>query len=388
MKLARHVDFDSLLSGAPPVSKVAEALNDGHQKSKTDSNNNEHNRLVDGMLAGAAGSAIGMVHQHNKSDKIINKIVKHEKKKLRYRIGKAIGKSVKPIIRTGRKVGDILLLRDRKREELLNRLAKSGQNTRRVGELGLGLTAGVAGVDAYNKYFGKGNSNNYEKKASDDDTRAQIARQVEIDSTPEGGAKRRAKDGAMIGGLAGLMYGTTKKSKIKGINPKILRGLWHGTSGAVWGAGALGAATYLKKKFSPDTEQDKEREYERRISKVASLETVDTDYSPLVISIAGLDKEVYKSNMIKTAQPRWAREAIKHVLSGHYSKAGKIIKNVRKGTTEGSTLSLPQLIASKYEAGNKKYLAHQMAFGNERRRLAKKAVRQRNLFIKDRLHQS
>jgi len=92
--------------------------------------------------------------------------------------------------------------------------------------------------------------------------------------------------------------------------------------------------------------------------------------------------------MIKTAQPKWGKEVLRHVLSGHYSQAQRIVKNVRKGTNEGSTLSVPQIIASKYEAGNKKYLAHQMAFGDERRRLAKRAVRQRNLFIKDRLHQS
>lgn len=88
--------------------------------------------------------------------------------------------------------------------------------------------------------------------------------------------------------------------------------------------------------------------------------------------------------MIKTAQPRWAKETLKAAMSGNFGKAGKIVKNVRKGITGGSTLNPTHVFSSKYNVKDKRFLPSRMTLGDERRRIAKrKSVKSKALFMKD-----
>jgi len=87
--------------------------------------------------------------------------------------------------------------------------------------------------------------------------------------------------------------------------------------------------------------------------------------------------------MDKVAQPKWAKEAVKHVMNGRFGKANKIVKNVRKGMSEGSTLNVTNVIAAKKTAKGTN-LPSKMTLGDERRRIAKKKS-VKKLFISDKV---
>ena len=87
--------------------------------------------------------------------------------------------------------------------------------------------------------------------------------------------------------------------------------------------------------------------------------------------------------MDKIAQPRWAKEAVKAVESGKFSKANRITKNVRKGMSGKSTLNASTVLSSKHGTRDKKYLASRMTLGDERRRIAERKTVKKKFFIKD-----
>lgn len=89
--------------------------------------------------------------------------------------------------------------------------------------------------------------------------------------------------------------------------------------------------------------------------------------------------------MDKIAQPRWAKEAIKHVENGRFSKANNIVKNVRKAMIGKSTLNATTVMSSKYGTRDNKYLSRRMTLGDERRRLAERKSVKKKLFIKDKI---
>jgi len=89
--------------------------------------------------------------------------------------------------------------------------------------------------------------------------------------------------------------------------------------------------------------------------------------------------------MDKIAQPRWAKEAIRHVENGRFSKASNVVKNVRKGMTGKSTLNATTVLSSKHGTKEKKYLSSRMTLGDERRRLAERKSVKKKLFIKDKV---
>ena len=275
MKLTKHVDFESLLSGVASMEKIAKALDDGHRAklnnirammNKTASDNDKDD-AVDAMAAGAVAGGAVAYHNKLRTDKALRKLKQYDDGKLTNRIGGAIGSKSKKTKKTVRKIGDAITLRDRKREKLVRSVATRGQSASKAGKIGLGLAAGAAGLKVYNDH--KASRSHNEKVASTENIRGQLANEVERESTPEGGAIHRGAQGAAIGGLAGFMHGVTKKSKIKGKKARLIRGAWHGTAGAVWGGGAAGGSAYAKKTISPDTEADKRRAYEKKLEKRA-----------------------------------------------------------------------------------------------------------------------
>ena len=275
MKLTKHVDFDSLLSGVASVETIAQALDDGLRAKldnirttmdKTASDNTKDD-AVDAMAAGAVAGGAVAYHNKLRIEKAIRKLKKYDDGKLMNRVGGAIKEKSSKVKKTVKKIGDAITLRDRKREKLVRSVATRGQSASKAGKIGLGLVAGAAGLKIYNDY--KANKAPHEKVASTESIRAQLANDVERESTPEGSAAHRGAQGASIGGLAGFMHGITKKSKIRGGKAKLIRGAWHGTAGAVWGGAATGGAAYAKKKVSPDTEEDKQRAYEKKLEKRA-----------------------------------------------------------------------------------------------------------------------
>ena len=398
MKLKKHVDFDSLLSGVASVDKIAKALDEDYQselldlgttKEKTASDK-QNNDVADAMAIGAAGAGAAAYHQKQKTDKIIGKIKKHEHGKLGYRIRKSLGRTAKSIKKSGKKLGNALTLRDMKRERLTNMLRNSERSTRRLSKAGLGLAAGAAGLKVYDDYAPK--KNNIEKNAFDEeseklagsdvkkkalsvgktglglaagaaayklhryyddtpeeDIRRQIATEVEKDSTPKGAAKLRGSQGALIGGLAGFMHGATKKGKIRGSRAKLLRGLWHGTAGAAWGGGAAGAAAYLKKKLAPDSEEDKQREYEKRLEKRAAFSAASIGYRSLAADVAGLDKEANAFNGPMDFTTPKKSNNIHSNDTTFITDSGKKYK-VNHGTIKKKTSSLTEAIKGKGKA--------------------------------------
>jgi len=304
MKVSKHVDFDSLLSGTASIEKIAEALDNGELNKQAEPDNKKGSGASDAAETLATGAAVagGASYLSNKkSTKAVRKFQKHEESKLHNRVGKAIGKGSKTVGKLARKAGRKLTLRDLKGEKLLENARNASDSAKRTGKLGLGMAAGAVGLKAYSDY-----QKGQEKTASEENIRGEIANEVTREATPEGGARKRGKEGALVGALAGFAHGASKKGGLTSPKARMLKGAWHGTAGAVWGGGAAGAATYAKKKVMPDTAEDMQRSFEKKLEKRAGLAHIG-DVS-LVSDMSGIyDKEANITAVAKTV----ARKSVK-----------------------------------------------------------------------------
>jgi hypothetical protein len=275
MKIAKHVDFESLLSNTASAEAIVGALKvadepDSHKDTKIEkiAESKGDKAIADTAQAGALGAGVMAYGAHSTAKKKVKKLGKQYKK-----AKKAEDYANRPL---KQRVSDFFAKLNKKpkptkplSQKILKKMNKIDARGKKGAALALGAAGVSAAIGAYKSH--SDSQGKLAKTASDEEVRGQIANDVERDSTPEGGAKHRGTQGAIVGGLAGFIHGATKKSPIKGKRSRLLRGAWHGTAGAVWGGGAMGAATYAKKKLVPDTAEDKQREFERRLEKRASV---------------------------------------------------------------------------------------------------------------------
>jgi hypothetical protein len=248
MKINKHLDFDSLLSKTASIESIIEAikLDDPTEVASVEKTIDKvASDKEDAATLAAAGGAGTALYASSKTGDLGDKIKKLKKK----------DKSLSSI--PGRvldKASDKVLGNFGKRRAA----KKAAESAKKLGRVGLG----VGGLGALALAVG-------DKEASSEEIRGQIANEVERESTPRGGAIHRGTQGAAIGGLAGAMHSLSKNKAGSG-KMKALRAAWHGTAGATWGGSAAAGVTYAKKKILPDSQEDKQRAFERKLEKRAS----------------------------------------------------------------------------------------------------------------------
>jgi len=335
MKITKHVDFDSLLSKTASREDIIEALKiddelKDQQNDKTAETKSEK-AMADTAQVGALGAGAVAYAGHARAKKQLGKLGKKLKK-----AKDAEAYASRPL---GQKVKDYfsdMIKGPKKKKPLSEKIMKKMNKVNARGKKGALVAMGAAGttaaIGAYRSYKGnKDSQGKLDKTAASEEVRGQIANDVERDSTPEGGAKYRGTQGAIVGGLAGFMHGVSKKSPIKGKKAKIVRGLWHGTSGAVWAGGAAGATTYAKKKLMPDSAEDKQKEFESRLEKRASVPiAVKTTQKGkgLVAAISGLFKKKTKPTL---NQGRIAKSPQQRKLEAQAASKKRSVKKINYG---------------------------------------------------------
>lgn len=294
MKTNQCVDFNSLLSTVSPIEKIAQALDDG-TKAKVRKLNSKFNKTAsmqqnnsngnksnssdqaigaaasaggDAAAAGAVGLGVHTYNQNKKAKKTIKESKKLDKQIRKLKANTIVGKARASFENLKNRL-DPARIPSIKKDKLMSKVLENEKHIKSTGKIGVGLAATSLGLNALSGYENNKHNDKTASAEDDDKIRGEVADSVERDSTPKGGAIHRGIEGASIGGIAGLIYGAAKKGRISGKSAKLVRSLWHGTSGAAWGGAGAGGITYAKKSLFPDTEEDKQKEYNKRLEKRA-----------------------------------------------------------------------------------------------------------------------